>query len=87
MEYEMLFNLGNFNLLKYIQFQGKDGKLYPVYVLDGDCYQLLQSSALRANFLVECLQDLDKNLRYKSVVFKSWLYKSAYEIRNMLLKL
>ena len=37
--------------------------VYPVYVLDGDCYQLLRCTALRANFLVECLQDLDANLR------------------------
>jgi len=43
----------------------KDGpsKVYPVYVLDGDCYQLKRCTALRANFLVECLQDLDKSLR------------------------
>mmetsp|Transcript_31031 Transcript_31031/g.48372 ORF Transcript_31031/g.48372 Transcript_31031/m.48372 type:complete len:392 (-) Transcript_31031:8-1183(-) len=39
------------------------GKVYPVYVLDGDSYQLKHCSALRANFLVECLQDLDKSLR------------------------
>jgi cryptochrome len=39
--------------------------LYPVYILDGDCYQLRHCSALRANFLVECLQDLDNMLRSK----------------------
>jgi cryptochrome len=38
-------------------------KFFPVYVLDGDCYQLLRCTPLRANFLIECLQDLDKNLR------------------------
>ncbi|KAL3918704.1 MAG: hypothetical protein SGILL_004109 [Bacillariaceae sp.] len=38
-------------------------KFYPVYVLDGNCYQLLRCSPLRANFLVECLNDLDSNLR------------------------
>ena len=37
--------------------------LYPVYILDGDSYQLEHCTALRANFLVECLQDLDQNLR------------------------
>lgn len=37
--------------------------VYPVYVLDGNSYQLLRCTPLRANFLVECLQDLDKNLR------------------------
>ena len=39
--------------------------LYPVYVMDGDSYQLLHCTALRANFLVECLQDLDTRLRAK----------------------
>ena len=38
-------------------------RLYPVYVLDGNSYQLLRCTPLRANFLIECLQDLDKNLR------------------------
>lgn len=38
-------------------------EVYPVYILDGDCYQLQRCTALRANFLVECLQDLDQNLR------------------------
>lgn len=37
--------------------------VYPVYVLDGNSYQLLRCTPLRANFLVECLEDLDKNLR------------------------
>lgn len=39
------------------------GRLYPVYVMDGDCYQLKHCSALKANFLVECLIDLDKALK------------------------
>jgi len=39
------------------------GRLYPVYVMDGDCYQLKHCSALKANFLVECLIDLDKSLK------------------------
>lgn len=43
--------------------EGESGRLYPVYVMDGDCYQLRSCSALRANFLVECLSDLDKSLR------------------------
>lgn len=38
-------------------------KFYPVYVLDGNSYQLLRCTPLRANFLIECLQDLDQNLR------------------------
>jgi len=37
--------------------------LYPVYCLDGDSYNLRHCNALRANFLVECLQDLDHRLR------------------------
>ena len=37
--------------------------LYPVFVMDGDAYQLKHCTALRANFLVEGLQDLDANLR------------------------
>jgi cryptochrome len=43
--------------------KGVSSKLYPVYVMDGDCYQIKHCTALRANFLVECLQDLDENLR------------------------
>jgi cryptochrome len=39
--------------------------LYPVYILDGDSYQLSHCTALRANFLVECLCDLDTRLRSK----------------------
>ena len=39
------------------------GYIYPVFVLDGNSYQLLRCSALRANFLVECLKDLDASLR------------------------
>lgn len=38
-------------------------KVYPVYVLDGDCFQVRQCNALRANFLVQCLADLDRSLR------------------------
>lgn len=37
--------------------------VFPVYVLDGDCYHMKRCSALRANFLVECLNDLDAGLR------------------------
>lgn len=37
--------------------------IYPVYILDGNSYELFRCTPLRANFLVECLQDLDKNLR------------------------
>lgn len=41
----------------------KPKNMYPVFVLDGNSYQLLRCSPLRANFLVESLQDLDRNLR------------------------
>lgn len=40
-------------------------RIYPVYVVDGNSYQLFRCSALRANFLVECLQDLDRRLRQR----------------------
>jgi cryptochrome len=43
--------------------QAKGGKLYPVYVVDGNCYQLLKCSVNRAKFLLECVQDLDSSLR------------------------
>lgn len=39
------------------------GKFVAVYVLDGNCYQLKHCSPLRANFLIESLQDLDASLR------------------------
>eukprot|EP00977_Amphora_coffeiformis_P013534 scaffold3576_cov170-Amphora_coffeaeformis.AAC.16 len=38
-------------------------RIYPVYVLDGNSYQLVRCTPLRANFLIECLRDLDTNLR------------------------
>ena len=50
-------------LLTSLDTASSSGRVYPVYVLDGDCYQLLHCSALRANFLVECLADLDEQLR------------------------
>ena len=54
-------------LLKSLTFASNSkcnsGLLYPVYILDGDCYQLRNASALRANFLLECLNDLDASLR------------------------
>lgn len=37
--------------------------IYPVYILDGDCYQLRHCSVMRAKFLLECLSDLDSQLR------------------------
>jgi cryptochrome len=37
--------------------------LYPVYVIDADCYQLRHCSAKRATFLLDCLRDLDHQLR------------------------
>lgn len=50
-------------LLASLRAARNGGRVYPVYVLDGDCYQLRRCSALRANFLVECLADLDTSLR------------------------
>lgn len=59
-------------------------KVYPVYVLDSECYQLKHCSALRANFLLECLQDLDDQLRTS---FNSRLYVVAGDPVEMLPKL
>ena len=42
---------------------GGAGRVYPVFVLDGDAYQLRRCSALRASFLVESLRELDRELR------------------------
>eukprot|EP00756_Hemistasia_phaeocysticola_P022951 Hpha_TRINITY_DN15865_c4_g15::TRINITY_DN15865_c4_g15_i1::g.188430::m.188430/K02295/CRY; cryptochrome len=53
----------NPGLLAALTAAARGGCVYPVYVLDGDCYQLRHCSPLRAAFLVECLQDLDRNLR------------------------
>lgn len=39
------------------------GPIYPVYIVDPNCYQLLKCSVLRARFLLECISDLDKSLR------------------------
>jgi cryptochrome len=39
--------------------------LYPVYILDGDSYALKHCNVLRAQFLIECLQDLDQRLRQR----------------------
>lgn len=36
--------------------------LYPLYIVDGDTYQLRECSVLRARFLIECLNDLHKQL-------------------------
>ena len=38
-------------------------RCFPLYVLDGDSYQLLRCTANRANFLLECLSDLDYRLQ------------------------
>ena len=39
------------------------GRIYPVYVVDPNCYQLMKCSANRARFLLECVRDLDGSLR------------------------
>lgn len=43
--------------------EAKGGKIYPVYIVDSNCYQLLKCSVNRARFLLECVQDLDISLR------------------------
>lgn len=50
-------------LLQSLELGQGAGEVFPVYILDADCYQLLHCNALRANFLVECLADLNKSLR------------------------
>ena len=37
--------------------------IYPVFIIDPNSYQLLKCSVMRANFLLQCLQDLDASLR------------------------
>ena len=39
------------------------GRVYPFYVTDGSCFQLRRCTPLRAQFLVDCLSDLDGGLR------------------------
>ena len=41
------------------------GKIYPVYIVDPNCYQLLKCSVNRAKFLLECVRDLDNSLKVK----------------------
>lgn len=41
----------------------KQGRVYPVYIIDPNCFQLLKCSVLRAKFLLECVRDLDNSLR------------------------
>ena len=43
----------------------KVGKIYPVYIVDPNCYQLLKCSVNRAKFLLECIRDLDNSLKVK----------------------
>ena len=39
------------------------GQIYPVYVVDPNSYSLLKCSVMRANFILECVKDLDNSLR------------------------
>jgi cryptochrome len=39
------------------------GRIYPVYVVDPNSYQLMKCSVNRARFLLECVRDLDGSLR------------------------
>ena len=42
---------------------GNYGRIYPVYIVDPNCYALLKCSVSRAKFLLECVQDLDTSLK------------------------
>ena len=42
---------------------GKEGQIYPVFIVDPNCYQLLKCSVNRAKFLLESVKDLDNSLR------------------------
>ncbi len=42
---------------------GGGGRIYPTYIVDPNCYQLMKCSANRARFLLECVKDLDASLR------------------------
>lgn len=41
----------------------KSGEIYPVYIVDPNSYSLLKCSVMRANFILECVKDLDNSLR------------------------
>lgn len=45
--------------------EGNEGRIYPVYIVDPNSYQLLKCSVLRARFLLECVQDLDDSLKQR----------------------
>ena len=49
----------NPSLMSCLEQTQESSAFYPVYVMDGNSYQLLRCSPLKANFLVESLQDLD----------------------------
>ena len=53
----------NPGLLRSLSLSKGGGKIYPVYIVDGNCYQLRKCSVNRAKFLLECVQDLDNSLR------------------------
>ena len=42
---------------------GNRGQIYPVYIIDPNSHQLLKCSVMRANFLLECVKDLDTSLK------------------------
>jgi cryptochrome len=63
--------------------EAKGGKIYPVYIVDGNCYQLLKCSVNRAKFLLECVQDLDNSLRERG----SRLYVASGDPLTVLPKL
>eukprot|EP00804_Cyclotella_cryptica_P016735 CCRYP_002036-RC/>CCRYP_002036-RC protein AED:0.18 eAED:0.18 QI:241/1/1/1/0.4/0.16/6/5079/574 len=50
-------------LLHALSVAKGQGRIYPVYIVDGNSYQLMKCSVMRARFLLECIQDLDENLR------------------------
>ena len=56
-------NPGLLHSLSLVNGTNQRGQIYPVYIVDPNCYQLLKCSVLRAKFLLECVQDLDNSLR------------------------
>lgn len=62
---------------------GRQGLVYPVYVVDPNCYALIKCSVLRARFLLECIRDLDNSLRNRG----SRLYVATGDPRKVLPKL
>lgn len=50
-------------LLHALSLAKAGGAIYPVYVVDPNSYSLVKCSVMRANFILECVKDLDDSLR------------------------